>query len=294
MGRSDTYYLIKLDPPPSFVCIRNCTYAAGTVWRTEDSDACRVFINCLQTGVIREFWEDGFEQMLQTGDVYIDIGGGHLMQELQTVSHELSMRIHTSAPAVALSARDVADRLLVRHEVILPGRITDPDTARQVVNMILAADLNAPPADELRSMKLRTSMYELLLLLTRCSLDQARHQLQQKEQKCSRNTAAAILYIKEHLHEKLTVETISAAAEDNYNHLKTIFRREVGMTIVEYVNHLRIQQVKELIARKDCTAEAAGEAVGIPDVKYLRRLFRRYTGMTIKEYRHVCRTTRYI
>ncbi len=294
MGRADIYYLAKLDPPPTFVCIRNCTYAAGTVWRTEDVDACRIFINCLQTGTIREFWESGFEQILEAGEVYTDVGGGHLQQELPSVSHELSLRIYAAAPAVALSAREVAVRQLVRHEVILPGRITDPDTARQVVNLIRAADLNAPPEDELRSMKLRTSMYQILLLLTRSAIDQARNQLRLKEQNCSRNTAAAIRYIKGHLQEKLNVETIANAAGDNYNHLKTIFRREVGMTMVEYINHLRIQQVKELIARNDCPAEAAGEAVGIPDVKYLRRLFRRYTGMTIKEYRHVCRTTQYI
>jgi len=292
MGRFDIYYYFKLNPPPSFVCIRNYAHPVGTIWQAEDCDPCKVHINVLQAGTIREFWEDGFEQILETGSAYVDVGGTPLQQELLSTSHELSMQIFPSVPPITLSMHEVADRLMVTHEVILPGRIADPDIAKQVASMIHAADLNAPPGDELRSMKLRTSMYEILLLLTRCAIDQARRQLRQSEKKLSRSTTVAVYYIRDHLAEKLSVETISKAAGDNYNHLKTVFRREVGMTMVEYINYLRIQRAKELIFRQDCTAEAAGEAVGIHDVKYLRRLFRRYTGMTIMEYRRVCQDTR--
>ena len=289
MGRFDIYYYMKLDPPPEFVCIRNSYQETGTVWYSESREPNKIFINSIQTGTIQDLWEDGFEQTLTTGDIYVDVGGAHKRQELLAPLHEICLRISAAEAPAVLTAHEVATRPIVTHEVLLPGRIADPDIAKKVTGMILAADLNAPPGDELRSMKLRTSMYEILLVLTRCAIDQARRQLQQNEKKWSRSTTLAVLYIKEHLSEKLSVETVAQASKDNYNHLKTVFRREVGMTMVEYINYLRIQKTKELIAQQVCTAEAAGEAVGIHDVKYLRRLFRRYTGMTILEYRRVCR-----
>lgn len=289
MGRPDTYYYMKLDPPPSFVCIRNYSHTAGTIWQAEDCNPHKAHINGLNAGAIREFWENGFEQILDAGSVYVDVGGAPMQQEVLSSAHEVSMQIFTEHPPVPLSAHEVADRLLTTHEVLLPGRVTDPDIAKKVTGMIRAADLNAPPGDELRSLKLRTSMYEILLTLTRCAIDQARRELHQNEKKWSRSTTMAVLYIKEHLPEKFSVESVATAAKDNYNHLKTVFRREVGMTMVEYINYLRIQRVKEMIFQENCTAEIAGDAVGIHDVKYLRRLFRRYTGMTILEYRQICR-----
>lgn len=292
MDRTDTFFLMRLNPPPNHVCIRNFSHPAGKVWNAEESGINRIYINCLQTGIIRDLWEDGFEQLLEDGDVYIDISGTHLQQELLTPVHEMSVRIRAAEPAVVLTPEEVANRLLVTHEVILPAKVTDPNAAKQIFRLVMEADQDAAPGDELRSMKLRSAMYQILLTLTRCSLDQARHHLRKKEQKWSRQTAAAIAYMKAHLGEKLSVEAVARAAGDNYNHMKAVFRREVGMTMVEYLNYLRIQRVKEQFCQEDISSEQAGENAGIHDVKYLRRLFRRYTGMTMSEYRRMRREAR--
>ena len=45
---------------------------------------------------------------------------------------------------------------------------------------------------------------------------------------------------------------------------------------------------EQLLLENNLTPEAAGEQVGIHDIKYLSRLFRRYSGMTITEYLRSC------
>lgn len=288
MTQPEIYYLLKLNPPPRHVCVRNNRYSVKTVYECRGEESSRIQINCLQTGTIRE--TRGTEEWLhQAGDVYISALKDCFRQELLTNTYEPGMWIVLDAPPVELTAEEAAVRALVTHEALLPSRVTDPAVAKQVTGLVLAADQCAPFGDELRSIKLRTHMYWILMVLTQHAVAQARKQLQLKEKEWSRQTAKAIAYMQEHLQEKLAVETIAAAAGDKYSHLKTVFHREVGMTMVEYINYQRIQKAKELISLQDASAESAGEAVGIPDTKYLGRLFRRYTGMSIQEYRRVFR-----
>ena len=288
MLHSESYYLLKLNPPPRSVRISSHKCKDKLIWDCPANEPCRIQINFLQTGMIRETREDEQNDYVG-GTAYITCMGDQLHQELEPLTQELSLRLFFCAPPQRLTAEEIANRKIAIHEAVVPGLVKDPDIARQVGDLILTAKLSAPPGDPQRSLKLRQYMYQMLVLLTQCSADQARRQLQLQLQWWSRPTKKADAYIRAHLGQKMSVKAIAGAVGDNYDHLKTIFRQDTGMTLVEYSHSQRIQRVKELLASGAVTAEEAGDAVGIQDPKYLGRLFRRYTGMTITEYRELCR-----
>jgi len=288
MLHSESYYLLKLNPPPRSVRIISHKCKNNMVWDCPANEPCRIQINFLQTGMIRETREDEQNDYVE-GTAYITCMGDQLHQDLATMTQELSLRLFLCVPPKQVSAEEIANRNIAIHEAVVPGLVKDPDIARQVGDLILATKLSAPPGDPQRSLKLRQYMYHMLVLLTQCSVDQARRQLRMQLQDWSRLTRKTDAYIRAHLGQKASVKAIAKAVGDNYDHLKTIFRRDTGMTLVEYINSQRIQRVKELLASGAVTTEKAGDAVGIQDTKYLGRLFRRYTGMTITEYRDLCR-----
>jgi len=288
MVHAQRYYLLKLNPPPRSVRIMNRTFANDHVWDCAGTDPCRIEIAYLQAGTIHED-ASGVKTVFDAGTAYVTLLGHKLHHELKAPAQEQAMWLFFWEPPLLMTAEEVASRQIAIHEAIVPGLLEDPIAAKQLGDMILAAKVAAPRGDALRSLKLRTHMYDILTMLTQSSIDQARRQLQLQRQEWSRRTKRAIDYIQKHLSERLTVEDIAAGAGSNYDHLKMVFRRDVGMTIVEYTNYLRVQKVKELISVRKASFESIGDAVGVGDIKYLGRLFRRYTGMTMTEYRNICR-----
>ncbi|MBQ8683436.1 MAG: helix-turn-helix transcriptional regulator [Clostridia bacterium] len=95
----------------------------------------------------------------------------------------------------------------------------------------------------------------------------------------------AVEYMAEHLHEPMTVGELAEELQISYEHLSRLFKRDFGMSLIEYRNRMKLERIKELLLTKNITLAQAGESVGIEDEKYLSRLFRKYTGMTATAYR---------
>ena len=143
-----------------------------------------------------------------------------------------------------------------------------------------------------RSLKLRTILYEVLAILTEQAVLQARDLLQNTSRSISPYTEKAREYLDENLSRKVPVTEVADYVGISYDHMNRVFRQDMDMTLLEYANRARIRLVEQYITGDGLTLEEAGDKVGIHDVKYLRRLFRRYTGMTIMEYRRVCQDAR--
>lgn len=71
-------------------------------------------------------------------------------------------------------------------------------------------------------------------------------------------------------------------------YVSRIFKRDVGMTISEYINIVRIQKAKELLGDVRNRVYEISEMVGIEDAHYFSKLFKKMTGYSPKEYRIMC------
>lgn len=63
-----------------------------------------------------------------------------------------------------------------------------------------------------------------------------------------------------------------------------IFKAEVGITPTEYINRLRINQAKELLANTYMSVFEIAEAVGFADQNYFGRVFKKLVGTSPKKF----------
>lgn len=79
----------------------------------------------------------------------------------------------------------------------------------------------------------------------------------------------------------------------NSSYLSTLFKKETGTTLTEYVNRKRIEHGIFLLNTTHMQIQAIAQYCGIPDVNYFTKTFKKIVGKTPKEYRnHVSPYTR--
>lgn len=71
----------------------------------------------------------------------------------------------------------------------------------------------------------------------------------------------------------------------NTSYLSTLFKKEIGMTLTEYVTKRRITHAQKLLKSTTHSIQDIAIQVGIPDIHYFTRLFRRETNMSPRQWR---------
>ena len=95
----------------------------------------------------------------------------------------------------------------------------------------------------------------------------------------------AILLIDSDLSAPLTLSSIAAAQGLSEGYLATIFKRETGKTVSEYVREKRMRHAVHLLTTTRLQIQTIALHCGIMDVQYFSKLFKKHTGKTPKEYR---------
>jgi len=98
-------------------------------------------------------------------------------------------------------------------------------------------------------------------------------------------TTQITLFIEEHFHENLTLSLIADNFHMNVTYLCQIYKKKTGATIVQYINHIRIEKAKILLFTTKYSVEQIAEKVGIDNPNYFFRLFKKITGETVGQYR---------
>jgi transcriptional regulator GlxA family with amidase domain len=66
---------------------------------------------------------------------------------------------------------------------------------------------------------------------------------------------------------------------------KRRFHQATGMSPLEYVHMLRLEEAKQMLESSDAPIEAVGNQVGYEDAGFFSRLFRRHVNLTPAQYR---------
>ncbi|MFG6369869.1 MAG: helix-turn-helix transcriptional regulator [Lachnospiraceae bacterium] len=98
-------------------------------------------------------------------------------------------------------------------------------------------------------------------------------------------TQKIITYINSDLTADLSLKAMSDWLNVNASYLSTLFKKEVGIPLTDFVNRQRIEQAKKLLIVTELPMKLIAQQCGIPDIYYFSRLFKKRTGVTPKLYR---------
>ena len=91
-------------------------------------------------------------------------------------------------------------------------------------------------------------------------------------------------YLKKHHTEKITSEDICKKFFCSRSYLSHTFKSKSGMSIREYINRLRIEDAKNLLAFSNLNITEIATAVGFTDSNYFSKTFKKLTGTAPAKY----------
>lgn len=109
--------------------------------------------------------------------------------------------------------------------------------------------------------------------------------VEQKGEQSTKPIRMAQLYIDEHYMEVVQLNEVAEYVGLAPSYLSSLFKKQVGKSLVEYLTHIRIQNAKQLLIDRDRNIADIADEVGFADVKYFIKRFKKVTGLTPNEYR---------
>ena len=101
----------------------------------------------------------------------------------------------------------------------------------------------------------------------------------------NRQCAAVRRYIDLHFKEALTLEQLADEAHMNKYYLSHAFKREYGVSPINYMISRRIEESKYLLAETDLSMSQIAQLLGFSSLSYFSQVFRRTQAISPMEYR---------
>ncbi|MEE1012926.1 MAG: response regulator [Clostridia bacterium] len=95
----------------------------------------------------------------------------------------------------------------------------------------------------------------------------------------------AVDYIKKHYNQEISRDIIAEHVGVSPNYISAIFKKEMKMTLVEYIKQVRIENAKQLLWESDLRINEIADIVGFSDGYYFSRIFKDMVGVTPTQYR---------
>lgn len=83
----------------------------------------------------------------------------------------------------------------------------------------------------------------------------------------------------------LGLKKIASMLNVNSSYLSSLFKKETGKTLTDYVNGKRIDHAAYLLRTTNLQVQAIAQQCGIFDVNYFAKMFKKFLGKTPKDYR---------
>ncbi|SFM45978.1 Helix-turn-helix domain-containing protein [Paenibacillus sp. 1_12] len=93
-------------------------------------------------------------------------------------------------------------------------------------------------------------------------------------------------FIEDHYDNSLSLEDLACHTGLHPNYISGLFRKETGLTFVNYLNSLRIDKARKLLETKPhVPVNTIGQQVGFDSPQHFTKVFKKYTGITPGYYR---------
>ena len=102
---------------------------------------------------------------------------------------------------------------------------------------------------------------------------------------CSREIMRAADYIQKNFQSDISLEDAADYVQKSRNYFSSLFKREMGMSFVDYVNHLRIREACRLLDTTNELTYEVATRVGFSSYKYFSAVFKKEVGCSPSHYR---------
>jgi len=92
-------------------------------------------------------------------------------------------------------------------------------------------------------------------------------------------------YIDFRYMEPMSLESLAVRFSVNKNYLSSRFHKEVGITVTDYINQVRIRRAADLLRSSCLSVQQVAEQCGFTDGNYFTRIFKKINGISPNEYR---------
>ena len=92
-------------------------------------------------------------------------------------------------------------------------------------------------------------------------------------------------YLERNYDQKITLTSLAHIFNSSTRHLNRMFQDELGISVIEKVQQIRIEKAKALLVETDEKVIAVAALVGYDDPSFFSRLFTRHVGCAPGEYR---------
>jgi YesN/AraC family two-component response regulator len=96
-----------------------------------------------------------------------------------------------------------------------------------------------------------------------------------------------ISYIREHYQDSVSFAKLAKEMHLTRNYLSYLFKKETGMSFIQYLTKYRIERAKELLQESDLLIYEIAEKVGYSDPAYFSRVFKTITGSSPLEFKNI-------
>ncbi len=139
----------------------------------------------------------------------------------------------------------------------------------------------AASSDYIRDMRINGKLNDLLTLLMESSWHQERCSNAPKKMEVS----CVKSFLDEHYSEKLSLEGVASRFFIDKHYLARLFKAQYGVTLVTYLQQVRITYAKRMLRFTDKSIEEIGLECGMGDLHYFSRVFKKLEGVSPSEFR---------
>lgn len=93
-----------------------------------------------------------------------------------------------------------------------------------------------------------------------------------------------VAYLKKNYKNKITLSELQDQFHYSERYINQKFQKELGTTVIDYLNRIRIQNALELIRKGAMPVSQIGWECGIGEYKYFNHVFKKYMGCSVREY----------
>ena len=100
-----------------------------------------------------------------------------------------------------------------------------------------------------------------------------------------------INYIHKNFSTISSIEEIASQLFVSYSHLRNVFKKELGITIYDYLLSVRMEEAKKLLSASKMNLTQIAYKVGYSDYDYFKTVFAKYNGITPREFQQANQKT---